>query len=300
MSEPIQDIILNKSNKSYILLIKIYTIITYILMLIMIVYSLFKYLKTIQFHGNFENMFTVFNVTTHRYSLLNYYYNTLKSIIIFPMEEQRKSLNNLFVVFEEANERYEKIVNNQLNGLSRVKFILDLIKDGKSNSTEIMYEHICFNKSLCERYLASEYNILDTGIDFLFKTCLIDVSKIYLDYRRLDDNKNITNIQNLIINNKLFLTGLFLEYAYYYIKKEIFTAFKDDEQQFKDHYINYMGYLNVITIIFSIFSLLFINVFMFVTISMYGDPIKKSTYRISCSFYYIKKYNIFNYRNTNT
>jgi hypothetical protein len=214
------------------------------------------------------------------------------------MEEQRKSLNNLFVVFEEANERYEKIVNNQLNGLSRVKFILDLIKDGKSNSTGIMHEHICYNKSICERYLDSEYNILDTGIDFLFKTCLIDVSKIYLDYSHLDDNKNITNIQNLMINNKLFLTGLFLEYAYYYIKDKIFTAFKDDEQKFKDHYINYMGYLNVITIIFSIFSLLFINVFMFVTISMYGDPIKKSTYRISCSFYYIKKYNVFNYRKT--
>jgi hypothetical protein len=108
MSEPIQDIILNKSNKSYILLIKIYTTITYILMLIMIVYSLFKYLKTIQFHENFENMFTVFNVTIHRYSLLNYYYNTLKSVIIFPMEEHRKSLENLFTVFEEANEQYEK------------------------------------------------------------------------------------------------------------------------------------------------------------------------------------------------
>ena len=300
MSEPIQDIILNKSNKSYILLIKIYTTITYILMLIIIVYSLFKYLKTIQFHSNFENMFTVFNITTHRYSLLNYYYNTLKSTIIFPMEEQKRSLEDLFVVFEEANEQYEKIVNNQLNGLTRVKFILDLIKDGKSNSTQIMYEHICFNISICERYLASDYNMIDTGIDFLFKTCLIDVSKIYLDYSSLDDYKNITKIQNLIINNKLFLTGLFLEYAYYYIKEEIFNGFKNDEEQFKNHYINYMGYLNVITIIFSIFSFLFINVFMFVTISMYGDPIKKSTYRISCSFYYIKKYNIFNYRKTTT
>jgi len=298
MSEPIQDIILNKSNKSYILLIKIYTIITYISMLIIIVYSLFKYLKTIQFHGNFENMFNVFNVTTNRYSLLNYYYNTLKSTIIFPMEEQRRSLDNLFVVFEEANEQYEKVINNQLNGLTRVKFILDLIKDGKSNSTEIMYEYICNDIPICQRYLGSEYNMIDTGIDFLFKTCLIDVSKIYLDYSRLDDNKNVTKIQTLIINNKLFLTGLFLEYAYYYIKDEIFIGFKDDEEQFKNHYINYMGYLNVITIIFSIFSFLFINVFMFVTISMYGDPIKKSTFRISCSFYYIKKYNIFNYRKT--
>mgnify|MGYP003571287166 FL=1 len=267
-------------------------------MLIIIVYSLFKYLKTIQFHGNFENMFNVFNVTTNRYSLLNYYYNTLKSTIIFPMEEQRRSLDNLFVVFEEANEQYEKVINNQLNGLTRVKFILDLIKDGKSNSTEIMYEYICNDIPICQRYLGSEYNMIDTGIDFLFKTCLIDVSKIYLDYSRLDDNKNVTKIQTLIINNKLFLTGLFLEYAYYYIKDEIFIGFKDDEEQFKNHYINYMGYLNVITIIFSIFSFLFINVFMFVTISMYGDPIKKSTFRISCSFYYIKKYNIFNYRKT--
>ena len=71
------------------------------------------------------------------------------------MEEQRRSLDNLFVVFEERNEQYEKVVNNHLNGLTRVKFILDLIKDGKSNSTEIMYEHICNDIPKFQRYLGS-------------------------------------------------------------------------------------------------------------------------------------------------
>ena len=84
-----------------------------------------------------------------------------------------------------------------------------------------MYDNICFNIKICERYLSSEYNIIDTGIDFLFKSSLIDVSKIYLDYNSITDNKNITKIQELIINSKLFLTGLFLEYAFLFYKTTI-------------------------------------------------------------------------------
>ena len=299
-NESIQDIILEKSNKGYILLIKVYTTIIYILMFIIIIYSIYKYLTTIKFNRNFENMFYIFNTITNRYSLLNYYYNTLKSLIIFPMEEQRKSLKELLTVFEETDEKYEKIINKKLKGLQKVQELFDLIRDGKKNATDIMYDNICFNIKICERYLSSEYNIIDTGIDFLFKSSLIDVSKIYLDYNSTIDNKNITKIQELIINSKLFLTGLFLEYAFFYIKEDIFKCFKEDEENFKYNYITTMRYLNLVTVIFAMFSFLFVVVFIFITISLYGEPIKKSTFRISCSFYYIKKYNIFNYRKSST
>ena len=47
---------------------------------------------------------------------------------------------------------------------------------------------------------------------------------------------------------------------------------------------------------FSILIFLFVKVYVFISIGNYTKPIKDSTYRINCSFYFIKKYNINNNR----
>ena len=141
---------------------------------------------------------------------------------------------------------------------------------------------------------------MDTGIDFIFKSILIDISKSYLDYQTLKNKTNINDIKSIIINDKFVSNGLFIEYAYFYVKFDIFERFKRDEEKFQNKFTNIMGYLNIITVIFAIFSFLFVVVFIFISISIYAEPIKRSISRISCSFYYIKKYTIFNYRKSTT
>ena len=80
------------------------------------------------------------------------------------------------------------------------------------------------------------------------------------------------------------------------IKFGIFDAFKNDEETFRNKFKIKTEYLNIVTVIFAIFSFLFVVIFIFLTLSIYTEPIKKSAYRISRSLYYIKIYNIFNYR----
>ena len=290
-NEPIQDIILNKSNKDYILLIRIYSIIIHILMITIIVYSIYKLINTVNFLNHYENIFYVFKILTNRYTSLNYYYNTLKASLIFPIEQQMNSLDNLVSKLEDSNEKYDKIINNDLDNFEGVKLLFDVIKDSKNNSTLFMLNKICYGVDICCKYLYSPYNIMDVGIDFLYKSLLIDINKIYLDYKSLTNKKDISKIKEIIINSKFISTGLFIEYAYNYIKFAIYNSFKDDEEIFKNRFKVNIGYLNIITVIFSMFSFLFVVVFIFITISIYAEPIKKASYRISCSFYYIKKYN---------
>ena len=216
------------------------------------------------------------------------------------MEEQKKSLDNFIINFEELNEKYEKLINKQLNNLNEIKDLFNLIKDSKRNSTELMYNSLCNKNDICIRYLYSSYNILDVGIDFLLKSTLIDISKIYMDYMSLKDKKDIQKLKDLIIDNKLIDSGLFIEYAYYFIKYTIFEGFKNDEEKFKNKFKNNMKYLNLITLIFAVFSFFYVVIFVFITINIFAEPIKRSAYRISCSFYFIKKYNIFNYRKSTT
>jgi hypothetical protein len=199
-NEPIQDTILNKSNKSYILLIKVYLGIIYILLLGIIIYSIFKFINTVIFHNNYENLFYAFNLITNKYLLLNYYFNTFKSLIIFPIDQQKKSLNNFLAHFEELSDKYGTVLNKQLKNLNEIKELYEILKDTKHNSTELIYNNnICNNSEICIRYLFSPHNIMDVGIDFLIKSLLIDISKIYLDYMSLNDKYNMTVIQEHII-----------------------------------------------------------------------------------------------------
>ena len=221
----------------------------------------------------------------------------MKSTILFPFDKQMKILNNSLSIFEEANEKYEKI---NLDNLHETKDLYDFIKDSRNNSTELMTNKVCLKIEICKKYLSSSYNIMDTGIDFIFKSILIDISKSFLDYQSLKNKTNINDIKNLIINDKFVSNGLFIEYAYFYVKFDIFERFKRDEEKFQNKFTNIMGYLNIITVIFAIFSFLFVVVFIFISISIYAEPIKRAIARISCSFYYIKKYSIFNYRKYTT
>jgi hypothetical protein len=253
------------------------------------------------FHNNYENLFYAFNLITNKYLLLNYYFNTFKSLIIFPIDQQKKSLNNFLAHFEELSDKYGTVLNKQLKNLNEIKALYEILKDTKHNSTELIYNNnICNNSEICIRYLFSPHNIMDVGIDFLIKSLLIDISKIYLDYMKLDDKYNMTVIQERIITPHFIESGLFIEYVYYYIKDSIYEGFKNDEEKFKNTFKNNMRYLNLITLIFAIFSFIYVVLFVFITITNFGEPIKKSAYRISCSFYFIKKYNIFNYRISTT
>ena len=141
---------------------------------------------------------------------------------------------------------------------------------------------------------------MDVGIDFLIKSLLIDISKHYSDYMSINDKKNITVIREYIISDHFMESGFFIEYVYYYIKDEIFGRFEKDEEKFKNKFKNNMKYLNMVTLIFAIFSFIYVVIFVFITITNFGEPIKRSAFRISCSFYFIRRYNIFNYKKSSS
>ena len=78
--------------------------------------------------------------------------------------------------------------------------------------------------------------------------------------------------------------------------KNIFVCFEKDEMNLHKSYINMMNYLNFFSIIISILIFLFIVFFIFIYISQFSEPIKEATYRINCSFFYIKRYSLPLYR----
>ena len=87
-----------------------------------------------------------------------------------------------------------------------------------------------------------------------------------------------------------------LQYMFVSVESNIIQAFDADETSFRLIIHKNINYLNIASIIYSIFTFLYVVLFIFASISRIINPIKDSTYRICCSFYYIKKYNLNYYK----
>ena len=82
---------------------------------------------------------------------------------------------------------------------------------------------------------------------------------------------------------------------FFYVQEKIYECFWTDVANFNKSYENNTSILNIISIIISIINFLFVIIIIFLSISNYIKPIKESSYRINCSFTFIKMYSLMNY-----
>ena len=300
-----RELILNKSNKSYIFIIKFYIIIFMILFLAIIIFSIFKIQYTINFNKKYENFFIDFTTITNRYSLLYYYYNILRTLLIYPEGDYKLEFEKIMDTVDEVyvieSKKFTEVFSKDTNSYPETMNFFNLVMESKNNLTNKIMENICGDEEDCYNYLESSYNIFDSGIDFAYRTCFNNMKNIYLDYQKLKNKTNITELNSTLINSKnsnFGKIGLALSHVFFYVEEAIFDCFDIDVTNLEHSYNNKMSLFNIITIIFSIFIFLFVIIFMFITIWKYTSSIKDSTYRINCSFYYIKKYSLTTYRHS--
>ena len=297
----IKDIILNKSNKPNIFLIKIYMVLMILIIVIITIFSIYKIIYTISFNTKFNTFFSDFSVISNRYSILYNYFNVFRTILISP-ENKRKEL--LIDYMEKMKDYYEKqntlfvnILSSNMDTYTEIINLFDLLTETKNNPVEKIKEIICTNHTACLAYLNSPKNIVGSGVDFAYKICINNIDNLYLNYKGLDDNKNITEIISTIINTQsLEFTniGLSLNNMFFYVKEKIFDCFRTDVTNFNESFDYNISTLNIISIIVSILNFLFVIIIIFLTISNYSKPIKESSYRINCSFTFIRNYSLTN------
>ena len=298
-----QEILLNKSNLSTILIIKIFILLILILIFIIIGFNLYKLKISNSFRFIYMRFYDDFSILSNRYTMLFYFYNTFKTLLIFPIDDRKKKLEDIFEqmneYYEDENNKYNIIIANHIINYFDLKEFFYILMGSNNNSTYIIRQKICADIPLCLNYLNSSYNIFDSGVDFAFRTGMTQVSNYYKDYKKLINKTDIEEIKSSIINSPhfkfLYITNS-LNNLFLYVKQKIFDIFLMEETFFNKGIYKKIGYLNMLAIAFSILIFLFVKVYVFISIGNYTKPIKDSTYRINCSFYFIKKYNINNNR----
>ena len=302
--ENFQEILLNKSNKALVFMIKIFFIIIIILICAIISFISFKFKYILSFNQKYNKFFNDMPILTNRYAIIYYYFNTLRILMVLPNNNSSKlmysnSMETINQYFEQENEKYIDILTSNIKDYNEVNKLFNVLKETKEDNLDEIKQKICYQKDLCQMFLATNSNFLHSGVDFAFKTIIAEIYNIYMDYKKLTNKENLDEIKSSIIfskNSQFINIGLSLIYFFIYVEGEIFTCFDKDETYLNDSYINMMNYLNISSIVISILIFLFIVLYIFISISNFSEPIKDSSYRIHCSFFYIKKYSLTTYR----
>ena len=299
--ENIHDMLLNGSNKTLILKCKIYFILILILIIIVIFFLSYKFKYILSFENKYQVFFNDLSVITNRYVQIYYYFNTLRTLLIFPDGKKKKIfeniLENLNELYEKENTRFNEISLKRIKNYKEINKLFKIIKDTQ-NDTNFLKETFCLNDYNCENYLDSEYNSVNSGIDFAFKSFMTQVINLYLDYKSLKNKFDIEEIKTKLFSSNFYFSYIAVSLNKFFecIERKIFISFGIDEKDFTNYYIKYLNILNIFSIIYSIFIFLFVIIYIFSSISNFTAPIKESTYRINCSFYHIKKYSLTIYR----
>ena len=198
-------------------------------------------------------------------------------------------------MIEMENKEFTKIISTNARENNKIIKFFNVLLESKNNSTNTIKKYICEDKLNCLNYLDSDFNIFNSGVDFTFKSCITQINNIFLDYKKLNNKTDIKEINSKIFDSgrtQFILIGLSLTNVFMYVKEKIYDCFETDVINFNYSSIKFMKYLNLSSIIFAIFTFIFVIVFIFISISRYTNPIKISSYRINCSFYFIKKYSL--------
>ena len=298
-SEATHDIILNKSNKNFIVSIKRYIIITIFLLAIIIAYDIIRFRYTLKLNVIYFGFFTDFKIIVNRYSILFYYFNVFRTLIIFPddtVNNTNNILQSMYSEYEERNSKFDDLTNNNFKSYTNFHNLYELIlKDSEKSNNNLnnKKELICQDNYVCKKYIDSNYSIFSSGVDFAYKSSMTEIGNMYLDFTKRTVNSE-EEIKSLIQENKFLLTDLGMTCVFLTVKESIYSSLYADESEFAKKFHRSVTVLSLVTILFAIFIFLYF-IAIIITISKYIEPIKDSVYRINCSFYYIKIYEIVNF-----
>ena len=197
--------------------------------------------------------------------------------------------------YEAENKKFLRVLSDDMNTYTNILDLFNLLMQSKAGLESEYKQKVCGTIAGCNNYIDSEINIFTTGVDFGFKACLKEVTDIYLDYQKIKNKMDLEELNKTIINseNSQFVAiGVGLGSCIMYVINKILELFKIDVTNFNDSYIYNTTLLNIISIALSILTFLFVLIFIIFSISNFIKPIKEATYRINCSFYYIKKFSL--------
>ena len=295
------EIFMAKLKNNGIRNIKISRIVLLILFIFVVIYVSVKIYISLDFISEIKGIFDDFGVLSYRYSSMYYYFNSLRTLLVFPDFGSE-------TIFETMNA-------NMADRLKKMNVVLDfkLVKypavgyyywvtgtNMKKPRPSPEYINItCYEDQKCREIINNKkYDVLSEGLKMAVTSMYQQIINIYDDYKKekeknnIDENVEASFIKEKFINKQFEQIDINLNYVFTCIENRIYEAFMTDLISLVNKYNLIIEALNICAVIYCFFVAFTCMTFIIFYLRRITKRIEDTTIRINNAFCHILLRNI--------
>ena len=299
------DMILEKTQNKGIFQIKVMIYIFIVLFFVILVYFFVKLFVSIGFIDDIKNIFDDFGTVSFKYSMVYYYFNTLRVLLVVPSFTNELIFDSMEADLIKETNNINDVLNYRMKNYESTNILFTAFTRSQ-NDTSItnITAIICEGNVLCDKVASNaEFNMIADGIDVAINAIVQETQNIYNDYKKIkiarlaiNDTSEITKeeVNNWYINDKFKQVDVNLNFVLSLVQQRIYTAFLDDSDNLTHKFQNMINIFNSCAIIYCCLLGIFVIIFVVYKIKNMTRVVEVSTMRLNKAFFFIKENNLGN------
>ena len=284
------EIILNKTYNDGIIQIKILNIALLGLYIIIIIYFFLKLFMSLNFCSDIKRIFNDFGSITSRSSIVYYYFNSLRILLLVPEFGDKTIFADMKSVVNEQTLQINEVVKYNLANYKYCQEAFNYFQKSKADMETYFIENGCKDNELCIEVYNSSYNFYVNGLTTTFDAILLYTENLFNDYSKLTEQLNNTKeIATKLIDLDFVKIDLCLNFILVKVQEILYTSFYNDEFSIKASYHLTINILNSCAISYSGIIGILNMIFVIRMLKSLSNNIQVSGNRLNNAFCFIKE-----------
>ena len=301
------DIILEKTENNGILKIVIIIYIFALLFLIILVYFFVKIFVSLGFINDIKNIFDDFGTVSYKYSMVFYYFNTIRVLLIVPKFTNEEIFKTMTEDLIAETESINKVLNYRMADYKSTALLFEAFSKKQSDTSVNIEDIICLDDEKCKWVVNSDiYNMIIDGVDVAINAMVQQTQNTYSDYDSIlqsmtqeeVNNMELSEVTKNYVDEKFKQVDVNLNFVLSLVQERIYKAFLEDVTTLKDKFQNQINIFNSMAIIYCVLLGFFVMVYVINKIKRMTSTVEVSTMRLNKAFCFIKENNLGNQINT--
>ena len=301
------DIILEKTENKGILQITIIIYIFALLFLVILVYFFVKIFISLGFIKDIKNIFDDFGTVSYKYSMVYYYFNTIRVLLIVPKFTNEEIFHTMTKDLIKETDNINNVLNYRMENYKSTAILFNAFSKKQSDTSVNIEQIICLDDVRCKWVLNSEsYNMVADGIDVAINAMVQQTQNTYNDYTSIKDkytqeevdNMELSEITKNYVDAKFKQVDINLNFVLSLVQERIYKAFLEDATTLKDKFQNQINIFNSLAIIYCVILGFFVMIYVINKVKRMTTTVEVSTMRLNKAFCFIKENNLGNQINS--
>ena len=302
------DMILEKTQNKGIFQIKVMIYIFIVLFCVILIYFFVKLFVSIGFIDDIKNIFDDFGTVSFKYSMVYYYFNTLRVLLVVPKFTDENIFDTMENDLIDETNNINDVLNYRMKNYESTNILFTAFtKSQNDTSVTNITAIICEDNKLCNLVVSNkEFNMIADGIDVSINAIVQETQNIYNDYKKIRDSNNGSlvilkeDVTRWYINDKFKQVDVNLNFVLSLVQQRIYTAFLEDSDNLTHKFQNMINIFNSCAIIYCCLLGIFVIIFVVYRIKNMTKIVEDSTMRLNKAFFFIKENNLGNQMNSQT